>query len=57
MFGRGFRVGAAIWSPSALVTRVFDGRIIESDGIEPKHREVLKCELIEAISDPMRKRR
>jgi hypothetical protein len=40
-----------------LSTRVFDGRIIESDGIEPKHREVLKCELIEAISDPMRKRR
>jgi hypothetical protein len=34
--------------------RVFDGRIITSDEIERIHKEVLKFERIEAISDPMR---
>lgn len=34
--------------------RVFDGRIITSDEIEQIHKEVLKFERIEAISDPMR---
>jgi hypothetical protein len=34
--------------------RVFDGKIITSDEIERIHKEVLKFERIEAISDPMR---
>jgi hypothetical protein len=34
--------------------RVFEGRIIMSDEIERIHKEVLKFERIEAVSDPMR---
>jgi hypothetical protein len=34
--------------------RVFDGRVIMPDEIERIHKEVLKFERIEAISDPMR---
>jgi hypothetical protein len=34
--------------------RVFDGRVIMADEIERIHKEVLKFERIEAISDPMR---
>jgi hypothetical protein len=34
--------------------RVFDGRVIMPDEIEQIHKEVLKFERIEAISDPMR---
>jgi hypothetical protein len=33
--------------------RVFDGRVIMSDEIERIHKEVLKFEPIEAVSDPM----
>ncbi len=32
----------------------FDGRVITSDEIERIHKEVLKLERIEAVSDPMR---
>jgi hypothetical protein len=34
--------------------RVFEGRVIMSDEIERIHKEVLKFERIEAVSDPMR---
>jgi hypothetical protein len=35
-------------------TRVFDGRVITSDEIKLIHREVLKFERVEAVSDSMR---
>lgn len=34
--------------------RVLDGRIVQSDGIEPIHKGVLDCKRTESISEPMR---
>jgi hypothetical protein len=38
----------------AYQPRVFDGRVITSDEIKRIHKEVLKFERIEAVSDSMR---
>jgi hypothetical protein len=48
------RIGRNDQEETRYEPRVFDGKIIQSDEIEPIHKGVLDCKRIESISDPMR---
>ena len=47
------RIGRNDQEETRYEPRVFDGRIIQSDDIEPIHKGVLDFQRIESISDPM----